>query len=162
MGRRVNLTRRLVGLLGATAFALGLPAGTASAAIFPAACTGGVGDQASLVNAINLANTNAGPDVVSMGTGCRYTLTGAANNNWYGPNGLPAISSEITIEGNGATIDRDTAVNANVRFRYFFVGADPANPSTAGYVTPGPGRLTLRDLTLEGGRAIGGSAGTGG
>jgi hypothetical protein len=100
--------------------------------------------------------------VVSLGKACRYTLTGSANNNWYGPNGLPAISSDVTIEGNGATVAR----NADSPFRFFFVGADPASASTLHYVTPGAGRLTLRDLTLEngleqGGFSYGGGGGAG-
>ena len=51
------------------------------------------------------ANTAAGNDSVALGARCRYVL-GAPDNYWYGPNGLPPIASDITIEGNGATIAR--------------------------------------------------------
>jgi hypothetical protein len=129
----------------------------APAATFPAACSGTTGDPASLVSAIDQANAVAGADTVQLGNGCRYELT-AANNHWYGPNGLPAIASEMTIEGSGSTIARAPGP----AFRLFFVGADESSPRTDGYVSPGPGRLTLRNLTLDNGLAQGGASGDGG
>jgi hypothetical protein len=137
-------------------FALG--ASSASASTFAAACSNGTGDADSLISAINQANAAIGADVVQLGAGCTYTLT-AVDNNWYGPNGLPPIASDITIEGSGATITRAAAAPP---FRLFFVGADPSNPSTSNYVTPGPGTLTLRDVTVTGGDAQGGSSNGGG
>lgn len=133
-------------------------AGSASAATFTAACSGTTGDPASLVTAINSANAAGGANVVQLGAGCTYTLT-VVDNNWYGPNGLPAIASDITIEGNGATIERAATAP---RFRLFFVGADIANANTSNYVSPGPGRLTLEDVTLRGGLAKGGNSLVGG
>jgi hypothetical protein len=138
--------------------ALLLSSGTASAANFPASCSGTTGDSGSLVSAITAANIAGGSNVVSLGRNCVYTLS-AADNNWYGPNGLPAISSTLTIEGNGATIQR--AADAPP-FRLLFVGADPGNPSTLGYVTPGAGSLTLHSVTLIGGLAKGGNSSGGG
>lgn len=144
--------------LGACALVLAFCADPASAATFPAACSGTTGDPDSLVSAINSANASSGPDSVRLGAGCTYTLH-VQDNGWYGPNDLPAISSGVTIEGNGATITRRAdAPNA----RFFFVGADPAATSTLNYVTPGAGRLTLRDVTLKGGHVKGGSASAGG
>ena len=65
-----------------------------------------------------------------------HTLT-AANNSSFGTNGLPVISTAITIEGHGSTIRRDP---------------DPTNsassPSTA------PGNLTLNETTVSGGAAL--------
>jgi hypothetical protein len=113
---------------------------------------------ASLVSAINSANSAPGADVVQLGSGCIYTLT-VVDNYWYGPNGLPPIASEITIDGRGATIARASSAP---NFRLSFVGADPSNPNTANYVSPGPGVLTLREVTLTGGLAKGGDAGEGG
>ncbi len=79
---------------------------SASAETFTAACAGTTGNAASLVAAIDSANANgAAADAVALGPGCVYTLT-AVENYWYGPNGLPAIASDITIQGNGATIAR--------------------------------------------------------
>jgi uncharacterized repeat protein (TIGR02543 family) len=137
----------------------------AGAATFTAACSGAAGDAASLVSAITSANSTAGPDTVSLGQGCDYSLT-AVNNYWYGPDGLPAITSNITIEGNGATIERSAAMGTPT-FRLFYVAADPANPNTFSYVVPagtasGGGQLTLLDLTLTGGLAKGGDSNGGG
>ncbi len=135
-----------------------VPAGSASAATFTAACSGTSGDPVSLVAAINAANAAGGSNTVQLGAGCTYTLT-VVDNNWYGPNGLPAIASDITIQGNGATITRPTSAP---RFRFFFVGADIADGNTSNYVSPGPGRLTIEDVTLGGGLAKGGGSGDGG
>ena len=135
-----------------------LCAPAASASILPAACSGSTGSAPALIGAITFANLNPGPDTVTLGAGCTYTL-GTVDNNWYGPNGLPAISGDVTVEGNGGTIARFAAAP---NFRLFFVGADPASPSTDGYVSPGAGTLTLRDVTLRGGLARGGAAFLGG
>ncbi len=130
---------------------------TASAATFTAACTGATGDPASLATAIAQANSLTGADTVELGGGCVYALA-TVDNSWYGANGLPPIASQITIRGNGATIARQSPIP----FRLFFVGADPGSPSTLGYVSPGPGQLTLEDVTLSGGLAKGGDSDGGG
>jgi hypothetical protein len=132
---------------------------SAAAATLRAACSNQKGDVASLVAAITQAN-GEGSGTVQLGRGCSYTLS-TVNNYWYGPNGLPAVSSHVTIEGNGATIARSQAAGTP-RFRLFFVGADPASSSTLGYVTPGAGVLTLRNATLTGGVAKGGDSNGGG
>ena len=149
---------RISGLALAVAGALALCPPAAPAATFTAACSGGSGDVGSLRAAITVANTNLTADTVSLGAGCRYAL-GEPDNNWYGPNGLPPIASDITIEGNGATIAR---LPGAVPFRLLFVGADPTSPDTPGYVSPGPGKLTLRGATLADGHAKGGNALLGG
>ncbi|MFL5781328.1 MAG: choice-of-anchor Q domain-containing protein [Thermoleophilaceae bacterium] len=112
------------------------------------------------MGAIASANGHPGPDVVQLGRGCTYKLT-VANNHWYGPNALPAIASDVTIQGNGSKILRDSSA-LPPNFRFFFVGANPKSASTLNYVSPGPGRLTLRDLTLDGGSAKGGDTNFGG
>ena len=147
----------------AAAFALAVCPAAASALTFDAACSGTTGNAASLKMAINQANATAGADTVDLGQGCLYRLS-AVDNNWYGTNGLPAIASDITIEGNGSTISRRgaTVQNPPPRFRLFFVGADPSNASTDSYTSPGPRRLTLRDLSLHGGLAHGGDSNGGG
>ena len=139
---------------GATAL---VPPG-AAAGTFRAACSQGAGDVGSLKAAITAANASPGADSVTLGTRCRYTL-GAPDNRWYGPNGLPPIASDITIEGNGATIARSAQAPP---FRLLFVGADPNSRDTSLYVSPGPGRLTLRDITLADGLAKGGDSNAGG
>ncbi len=137
---------------------LGLAPGLASAATFTAACSRSTGEVSSLVAAINSANSSAGPDTIALGTGCTYSLT-AVDNYWYGPNGLPPIASDITIEGNGATIARSASAP---HFRLLFVGADPLSAGTDSYVSPGPGVLILRNVTLTGGLAKGGDSDGGG
>jgi hypothetical protein len=127
----------------------------------PIACT-----PAALATAIELANGAPGPDTIDLPAGCTYTYTvpyssGSSDYDfWYGPSALPAIASNVTIEGNGATIARAAA--PTVPFRLFFVGADPADPDTFNYATPGAGSLTLRELTLRDGLARGGDSLTGG
>jgi hypothetical protein len=64
----------------------------------------GAGDVAGLIADINTANSNGQSNVINL-TDSTYDLT-TVNNNWYGPDGLPAISSGLLINGNGATIQR--------------------------------------------------------
>ncbi|HET6507051.1 MAG TPA: Ig-like domain-containing protein [Baekduia sp.] len=108
------------------------------------------GDTAALVSAIATANATPGADTVEVsGT---YTFS-AANNFWYGPNALPAITSDVTIEGDadhGAVI---ASTNAT-RLRLFYV-ADTRSGLSAG-------TLTLRDLEVTGGSARGGNSSFGG
>ncbi|MCL4806147.1 MAG: hypothetical protein KJ046_17775, partial [Anaerolineae bacterium] len=95
----------------------------------------------TLVDAIRAANTNAvvgscaagavGADTIDLQVDT--TLTAYAGN-YIGYTGLPAVTSEITIEGNGHTIERDGAAPA---FRILYVG--PA------------GDLTLNDVNISGG-----------
>ncbi len=148
--------------MAAGVLALLLCPAAASAANFPAACSGTTGNVASLRAAITQANSASGPDSVSLGRGCTYTITQRIldQNDWYGFNGLPVVASAITVEGNGGTIQRSAAVTDS--FRFFFVGADPAAVRTAGYTTPGAGSLTLRNVTLRGGRVEGGDSAPGG
>jgi Divergent InlB B-repeat domain len=140
-------------------------AGVASGATFMAACAGTMGDSSSLISAVASANSAGGVNTVQLGQGCTYTLT-EGNNNWYGPNGLPAITSSITIAGNGSTIER-SAAGGTPLFRLFYVAADPMNPNTFNYIVPagsssGGGQLTLQNLTLSGGLAKGGDSNGGG
>lgn len=99
----------------------------------------------SLVEAINLAATqtnidtsNCFPvgsppfDIVNLEAGTVYTLT----ETYSGANGLTLITSAVTINGNGATIERDTA---GPDFRLF---------ETDGVAAAA---LTLNSLTLQNG-----------
>ncbi len=67
----------------------------------------GAGDVAGLIADVNTANSNGQSNVITL-TASTYDLT-AINNFWYGPDGLPAISSNLAINGNGATLQRATA-----------------------------------------------------
>lgn len=96
--------------------------------------------QCSLTEAIINANDDAqthvdcptgdGADRIIL-SGKTYTLT----EPYEGVNGLPAITSAITIEGNHATIERDA--DADVPFRLFEVCEG--------------GDLTLNETTVAGG-----------
>ncbi len=90
-----------------------------------------------LITAIHNANTNPGADVLELSAQCTYTLTAVDNTDpAHGPNGLPVISSDITINGNDATIARDANASA---FRLLQINAGST--------------LTLNQLTLTGGDA---------
>jgi hypothetical protein len=67
-----------------------------------------------------------------------------SNNSVHGFNALPSITSVITIQGNGATIKRDSGSVTD--FRLFVV--EPT------------GGLTLDDVTLSGGVASANSLGS--
>ena len=166
--------KRVVGVLVATMALVGtavlpaVPPARADSLTVGCAADGAV-RAAALIDAVDAANTSAGADTITLTAGCVYTFT-ASNQvgatdptrfNWYGPNALPAIASAVTIDGNGATIERSPATGTPM-FRLLYVGADPTRPSTADYASPGAGELTLRNLTLRGGLAKGGDSGAGG
>ena len=96
------------------------------------------GDVAGLIAAIIAANDegeNPGPDTIELAPGGNYTLSEIADSV-EGGNGLPAITSAITINGNGATIIRSQAEGIPI-FRIIYVGNS--------------GNLTLNDTTLSNG-----------
>ncbi len=98
-----------------------------------------------LIAAINNANANPAPSTLNLDPGCIYTLTAVDNTATssfggstfdYGDNGLPQITTPITINGNNATIIRGSSAP---NFRIFFI--------------TDTGSLTINDLTLENGFA---------
>jgi len=103
-----------------------------------------VGDVACLINAINQANANGEANTITLEAGT-YTLT-AVDNTTDGDNGLPSVTSTLTIRGAGAEttiIARGSGVPA---FRLVHIAA--------------AGMVTLDRLTLQGGLFPGiGSAG---
>src|SRR5262249_8961081 len=116
----------------------------------PAVFSVGAGDVNGLINAINAANSNGqSSNTIFLFRGT-YNLT-TVNNYWYGPDGLPAISSNLTIEGRGSIIQR--AIGAD-NFRLFCV--------SGGLSGLPAGTLTLQNLTLDGGVAHGGDSRSGG
>ena len=98
------------------------------------------------------------PFTIDLQQGQTYVLS-QVQNWWYGPNALPVVATTMTIDGHGATLQ---VPSGTVRLRFFYVGANPAAPGTLGYHTPGAGSLTLRELTLTGGRQHGGDSQFGG
>ncbi len=102
------------------------------------------GDVAGLKQAIANANATLADDIIELTSGT-YTLTTVDNNTSDGfastANGLPTpadltVGGKLTINGNGAIIQRDTAAPA---FRFFYV---PSNTD-----------LTLNSLTFSNGSA---------
>jgi len=96
-----------------------------------------------LIDAINAANSDAasgscpagsGTDSITLLQDVTLSVVDNADYNNTGANGLPQISSAISIEGGGHTISRTASAPA---FRFFFV-ADGGN-------------LTLNNLTLTNG-----------
>ncbi len=128
------------------------PIVAAKAPPVPATFNVPAGDVNGLIAAINAANNetaNPGPDTIVLAAG---TYSFGVPNNWeFGPNALPIILSDITIEGNGAVLTS----TAPTRLRFFYVAG-------SGVGGLNPGRLTLRDLTLQNGKQKGGDSGTGG
>jgi len=88
-----------------------------------------------LIAAINAANATAAPDVISLT--CDAVLDNI-DNVTHGPNGLPAITTPIVIEGNGHSIRRAAGAP---QFRIFTV--------LGGFL--GDGDLTLDNVTVSGG-----------
>jgi hypothetical protein len=99
-------------------------------------CAGG--DVACLIAVMHLANRTPETDTIQLAAGT-YTLT-TVDNSTDGANGLPSITSALTIQGAGADqtiVERD--VNAP-RFGLLHVAAT--------------GTLTLHGLTIRGGSAF--------
>ncbi|MEI6045491.1 MAG: choice-of-anchor Q domain-containing protein [Chloroflexota bacterium] len=115
----------------------------AQAATYNTTCT-----TAQLLLDIAAANTAGGANTINLAAGCTYTLTVVDNTLTVGlgtsGNGLPAITSQLTINGNGATITRS---NTAPNFRIFYVQAG--------------GTLTINNLTISGGNTGIGFAGGG-
>jgi parallel beta-helix repeat protein len=85
------------------------------------------------------AGNPAGADTINLPAGSTFTLD-SVHSVLHGNNGLPVISSEITIEGNGATIERSNA-GGTPQFRILAVDGSGANN----------GDLTLKEATIRGG-----------
>ncbi len=88
----------------------------------------------------------SGADTITLPPNATITLV-AIDNSQFGFNGLPAITSQITIQGNGTTIQRNPSSDLNFRIFAILSG----------------GNLTLQNVTLKHGWAKGGNgAGRGG
>jgi len=113
----------------------------APAATFDVAC-GDVYGPSGLIAAIGTANGNGEDDVINLAAECVYTLL-VQDNDTDGPNGLPSILADgghrVTINGNGATIQRSSDVGIPA-FRILHVSSG-AN-------------LTLNDLIVKNGRTV--------
>ena len=107
--------------------------------------------QCSLIEAIDNANADAaahadcpagsGADTIELASSATYELD-QVHINFYGPNGLPIIGSDITIEGNGSTIRRAAGA-----------------PDLRIQAVSSSGTLRLVDLTLRSGNPGTGNSG---
>lgn len=89
----------------------------------------------ALVSALETAIAAGGEQTVNLAAGCTYTLTVDKSGDSNGPNGLPMFTAgNITINGNGATIERSSSA---IAFRFFEVRSAAT--------------LNLNNLTLRGG-----------
>jgi hypothetical protein len=114
-------------------------------------------NTAQLIADINTLNASGGGTII-LAANTDFKLTGpdsADGSFWYGPAGLPAISSAITITGSGGDVIDATAATTANPFRIFYVSGGLAGEL-------GAGNLTLQNVELVGGVAEGGSSGSGG
>ena len=118
------------------------------------------GDVAGLIQALDDANSIAQPNVINLAPGATYLLT-APDNDTNGPNGLPALLSNITINGNGAVIE--AAGSTPFRLLYISSGANVVldgltierGSSDAGGGDYNAGTLALNNDVLTGNSATG-------
>ena len=105
-------------------------------------------DECTLRAAITAANTDAavggcpagsGADTIILAEGATYTLSEADNGTGDDTSALPRVASEISLEGNGATVERSGAEDTPP-FRLFYVAE--------------AGTLTLDNATVRGGELI--------
>lgn len=102
-------------------------------------------DTISLISAVTTGNNAGSPYTICL-EDSTYTFASSDNSGGYGANALPVITGDITIIGNGATIERDITAPD---FRFFHV--------------ENGGSLTLENLTLQNGVTSGsGASGNGG
>lgn len=100
----------------------------------PQCVTDGAVPRCSLRAALDAVNA-AGGGVIRLAPGSVHSLNRvAAVNGLEGGSGLPSVTTEVTIEGNGALVERSPAPGTP--------------PFRIVYVAP-QGRLTLRDLTVR-------------
>ncbi|GAA3795307.1 hypothetical protein ACFS5L_17250 [Streptomyces phyllanthi] len=128
----MRLAPQAGGVLAAVALALGLAAVPVPAHAAPINC-----DEAALVAAIDAANL-AGGGTIDLAANCVYTLdTVVPPVGGTGPNGLPVIGENITVNGSNSVIERSTAPGTP-KFRIFEVGGTD-------------GALTLNGVVLRNG-----------
>jgi len=135
--KKTLITKLAMGA-GAAVLALTVPAVTSAYASTFAnvPCSGSGGGTVELIAAINAANVGGG-GAIDLAPGCTYTLTTVNNtpSPMIGGNGLPMITSQITVSGLNSTIMRSPASVA--AFRIFEVTQT--------------GNLTLQGVTISGG-----------
>jgi uncharacterized repeat protein (TIGR01451 family) len=146
-------TRPALAAAALCAATMAAPAGAETILVAPNLVAVAADGQCSLIEAIDNANDDAathadcvagsGADELLLQPGS-YVIT-ARHNAEMGFNGLPSITSEVTIDGAGAKLEPSGAAPA---LRFFHVAST--------------GRLEVRDLWLAAGSVQGGTGGGGG
>ena len=112
------------------------------------------GDVAGLIAAIQTANANGETNILNLAPNGHYVLTTVADSSpdyqSSGAAGLPYVRSQLTINGNGATIQRSTASGTPNFVIIEVSGYTPAaqNNCQTGCINA---TLTLNGVTLTGG-----------
>ena len=86
----------------------------------------GPGDVKGFIEALNAANASQSPVSINLAANATYTFTAAAKGpasvngvalggSDTGPDALPAVTGNVTINGNGATLQR----SGSAKFRFF-------------------------------------------
>jgi len=170
--QRRRWQRKLGASLAGVALALAL-SGAPAAHAFPPIFEANInGTDCLLVDAITAANTDTATGDCAAGNPGADTITLLsdvtlyyADNAGSGYNGLPVITSAITIEGDGYTIARDAGASENFRIFEVQTGDLTLNNMTlSGGSTPfnGGGILNGGTLTLNDSTVSGNTAGSGG
>lgn len=139
-----------LGLLGAVALLAAAAGGASGPALPPGVvevdprdprcATDAAVPRCSLRAALEAANA-AGGGVIRLAPGSVHSLLEvAAVNGLEGGSGLPSVTAEVTVEGNGAIVERSPA---------------PGTPAFRIVHVAPRGWLTLRDLTVRNGLAEG-------
>ena len=119
----------------------------------------------ALIEAINSANEMPGADVIDLSAGCTYQITRIDNiDPIYRNNGLPVITSAITIDGHGATITSSyddmrafqVAQDAHLTLKNVEISGISTNNEGGGVLNHGT--LTISNTTLATNAAIKGGA----
>jgi fibronectin-binding autotransporter adhesin len=122
------------------------------------------GDVAGLKSAFAAASSNAQNDTINLATNGTYTLTAVDNATGdHGPNGLPELGEAgfgLTVNGNGATIQRSSA-SGTPSFRLIYVAGNATvnnlnlvnGTTSGGAFFNADGTLTLGGCTFTGNAA---------
>ncbi|MGH3387504.1 MAG: hypothetical protein ACRDOO_01335 [Actinomadura sp.] len=158
---------RAAGAVGAVLAGVGLAAvpSAAQAQTISVAC----GDTPGLIAAITTANA-ATSAKIRLGRNCTYDLTAAFAQvtppATRGPNGLPIITGDISIDGRGSTIRRtvaaqfrilEVAAGAVLRATGLGISGGDAGAETGGGVLNARGRVLFDKSTISGNTADNGA-----
>nr|BAL54672.1 polymorphic outer membrane protein [uncultured Acetothermia bacterium] len=140
----------------------GSPALANTITVAPGAVASANDGICSLVEAIYAANwdtavvdcpAGSGADIIELASSSTYTMTFYVDGD-EGLNGLPSITSQITINGNGATIERSSSLTCDLDGRV--AGAEEFRI----FRVSSTGNLTLNSVTLKNGCADGDNPGS--